>query len=191
MFIYCDARKRVRLASVFLLVCLVFIGGDAEATVMKFMEVEELARLSSEVIRGEVLATKCYWSGDRQRIFTAVQVRVAESFKGTRRGGETVTITQLGGEKDGMRLDYSGRPEFVVGEAVVLFTRPGRNDDLVVVALKQGKMKVEGREVVRDFAGITLLDEVKAGVSARSMPTEARRVRLSLDELRRRIARGN
>jgi hypothetical protein len=74
-----------------------------------------------------------------------------------------------------------------VGESAVLFTTRSRAGELTVVALKQGKMRVEGQTVIRDFSGLTLLDGAKAGkqlVPAKALPTQ-----LTMDELRQRVAR--
>src|SRR5262245_5420841 len=118
---------------------LALLFNPAHATVMRYLEVEELARLSTEVFHGQVISTKTYWDESHSRIFTAVRVQINESFKGAARRGQVITITQLGGALDGLRLDYGGRPVFNVGEAVVLFTKPGNNGEWLVVGLKQGK----------------------------------------------------
>lgn len=175
--------------------CLLLTGliTAAQATVMRYLEVEELARLSTDVIHGQVLSTRTYWDESHTRIYTAVRVQVYESFKGAARRGKVVTITQLGGELDGMRLDYSGRPQFSNGEAVVLFTKAGRQQDLIVVGLKQGKLRVVGAEVVRDFSGITLLAETPAtnnSKASRAVSQPARvQTRMPLSELRQRLAK--
>jgi hypothetical protein len=118
---------------------LILLLNPAHATVMRYLEIEELTRLSTEVFHGQVVSTRVYWDEEHARIYTAVRVQINESFKGAAQRGEIITITQLGGELDGMRLDYGGRPVFNVGEAVVLFAKPGRNHELLVVGLKQGQ----------------------------------------------------
>lgn len=168
---------------------------DAHATIMRYLEVEELARLSTDVIHGQVLSTRTYWDESHTRIYTAIRVQVSETFKGAAKRGGVVTITQLGGELDGMRLDYSGRPQFSNGEAVVLFTKTGRKQDLIVVGMKQGKLRVVGDEVVRDFSGITLLDETAAAKNGNASRTAATskparmQTRMALSELRQRLAK--
>ena len=160
------------------------LAAESQATIMRYLEVEDLSRISSDVFSGQVLSTRTYWNQERTKIFTAVEVQIQESFKGTAQAGEVVTITQLGGTKDGVTTDFVGRPDFAVGESVVLFTTRRGRASLYVVALKQGKMRVEGEEVVRDFSGVTLVD--KAGGQIR--PMEPKRRRYTMRELRRRIA---
>lgn len=159
----------------------------ASATIMQFLEIEDLTRLSSDIFHGQVISTETYWNAERTHIYTAARVRIGESFKGSTRRDQIVTVTQLGGEKDGLRMDYAGRPEFTAGESAVLFAVRGKRDDFIVVALKQGKMRVEGGEVARDFSGIRLIDGLNGGKNLR--PITPRSTRLTLDELRNRIAR--
>ncbi len=171
------------------LLCVLLLD-PAQATVMRYLEVEELTRLSTEVFHGQVVSTKVYWDEEHTRIYTAVRVQINESFKGAAKRDQIVTITQLGGELDGLRLDYGGRPAFNVGEAVVLFAKPGRHHDLIVVGLKQGKLRVAGAEAIRDFSGITLLEKTADAKTGPVATGKAPRVqtRLSLAELRQRVA---
>jgi hypothetical protein len=168
---------------------------DAHATIVRYLEVEELERLSTDVIRGQVLSTRTYWDETHTRIYTAIRVQVNETFKGATQRGALVTITQLGGELDGMRLDYHGRPQFSIGEAIVLFTKTGQKQDLIVVGMKQGKLRVVGDEVVRDFSGLTLLDDTAAASKntanrAALMRTPVRvQTRMTMNELRQRLAK--
>ncbi len=180
-----------------LLTGLVLIGclASAQATIVRYLEVEELAQLSTDVIHGQVLSTRTYWDEGHTRIYTAIRVQVNEVFKGAVKSGGIVTITQLGGELDGMRLDYNGRPQFSNGETVVLFTKTGRNQDLIVVGLKQGKLRVVGDDVVRDFSGLTVLDGKAvaaqgAGKGANVRSTPARiQTKMTMNELRQRLAK--
>lgn len=180
-----------------LLTGLVLIGclTSAQATIVRYLEVEELAQLSTDVIHGQVLSTRTYWDEGHTRIYTAIRMQVNEVFKGAAKRGGIVTITQLGGEIDGMRLDYNGRPQFSNGEAVVLFTKTGRNQDLIVVGLKQGKLRVVGDDVVRDFSGLTVLgDKAVAaqgagkGATVRSTPARIQ-TKMTMNELRQRLAK--
>ena len=163
------------------------IASPAQATIMQYLEVEDLARHSTDIFHGQIISSGTHWNPQRTRIYTAARLRVSESFKGAARRDSVVTITQLGGEKDGVRMDYAGRPEFRAGESVVLFTTRTHDDNLTVVALKQGKMTVEGTEIKRDFSGLTLVDSLAGGKAAR--PIAVKPTRLTLDELRNRISK--
>lgn len=161
------------------------VARDCQATIMRYLEVEDLTRISAHVFHGQVVSTSTYWSADHTKIYTAVQVQVIETLKGSVAPGQTVTVTQLGGEKDGVVMDFDGRPSFAVGEQVVLFTENWKNT-LIVVALKQGKMRVEGQEVVRDFSGLMLVDKNAQGKGLRAV--RPKQTHLTFDELRGRVA---
>lgn len=160
---------------------------STQATIVHRLEIEELTRLSTDVFHGQVLATETRWNAERTRIYTDVRLRINETFKGAAKRNETVTIVQLGGEKDGRRLDYAGRPEFTAGESIVLFTTRTRQNGLTVVALKQGKLHVTGNEAVRDFTGLTIVERAAAGKHLQ--PVAIKPERLTLNELRARINR--
>jgi hypothetical protein len=180
-------RILARLSSVLLASALMLaLAFDARATIMRYLEVEDLTRASSDIFQGYVLSTSTYWNNERTKIYTEIRVQVKEAFKGGIAAGQTVTVTQLGGEKDGVMLDFAGRPEFTDGEQVVLFTTRGQRADFVVMGLKQGKMRVEGNEVVRDFSGIMLVERESAGRGLQTV--QPKRTRVALDELRQRIA---
>lgn len=177
------ARLRSALPALLLTTLLVL---PAQATVMQLLEVEDLTRLSSDVIYGQVQASETVWNDAHTRIYTRIQVRIDEVLKGSLTASQNVTINQLGGSKDGVKLDFAGRPTFTIGESVVLFATRAKNNDLIVVGLKQGKMTVVGNEVRRDFSGITLVQRTAEGRSPQSLA--ARSARMTMAELRNRVA---
>jgi hypothetical protein len=178
-----SARMRLFLLASLLAALMVL---PAQATIMQYLAVEDLTRLSSDVLYGQVISTETDWNAERTRIYTRIRVRVDEALKGTVGHSETVTVTQLGGKIGGARLDYAGRPVFSVGERVVLFTTRGKNNDFIVVGLKQGKMQVVGDEVRRDFSGITMVQRSASGRELQQLTV--RPERMAIDELRKRIA---
>jgi hypothetical protein len=165
----------------------VFAVLPAYATIMHLMNVETLTRRSSEIFHGQVTSIETVWNADRSRIYTRISVRVEELLKGTLNRSQIVTVTQLGGELDGLRLDYPGRAIFSKNENVVLFTKRGNNNDLVIIGLKQGKMTVEGGEVRRDLSGLTLVKQRQDGRGLQQITTPGS-LRMTLGELRNRIA---
>ncbi len=174
------------LLAYFALAATFFSNSSVKATMMQFLEVEELARNSTDVFQGQIVSIQTDWNAAHTRIYTGVNIRINETFKGSTRQGETIRVVQLGGEKDGFKTDYAGRPEFTVGESVVLFTTRTRNNELTVVGLKQGKMLVNGQSVTRDFSGLTLIERPKSGKEPQLLKTTS--VQLTLSELRRRVS---
>jgi hypothetical protein len=164
-----------------------FMPFSANATIMKFLEIEELEKLSSDIFQGEVLSAGASWNADRTQIYTNVRVRIIETFKGFTRRNEVISVMQPGGERDGIRMDYAGRPEFHAGESVALFTVRGRAGNFIVVGLKQGKMRIEKDQVVRDFSGIRLVER-QAGENA-LRPVTPKSTRLPMEEFRNRLSR--
>ena len=109
----------------------------AVATTVARLDTRELVRESHEIVIGEVRGTRSYWDASRRRMLTDVSVRVTQRLKG--RGGDTVVLTQLGGELDGVRVSVPGAPSFAVGEEALVFVwRDGRGR-AQVDALGQGK----------------------------------------------------
>ncbi len=170
-----------------LVVFALFLALSAQATIVQKLEIEELTRLSSDVFHGQIVSTKTDWNAERTRIYTTAQIRVFEAFKGVAKRGDTISVVQMGGEKDGVKLDYDGRPEFTTGESVVIFATRTRGNVLTVVGLKQGKMRVSGESVTRDFSGLTVVERSKSGKALQ--PVKTLTTRLTMDELRQRIAR--
>ena len=183
----CFSVKPIVLLSVFFAAVTAFFPGSfVKATIMQRLEVEELARNSTDVFHGQIVSTQTYWNAEHTRIYTGVNVRINESFKGSSLRGETIRVAQLGGEKDGFKTDYAGRPEFTAGETVVLFTTRTRSNELTVVGLKQGKMLVNGQSVTRDFSGLMLIERSKSGKEPQLLKTTS--MQLTLNELRQRVA---
>ncbi len=187
MFSHCSSLKTiVLLLAFFATMAALFPNSSVKATIMQRLEVEELARNSTDVFHGQIVSTQTYWNAEHTRIYTGVNVRINESFKGSARRGETIRVAQLGGEKDGFKTDYAGRPEFTAGETVVLFTTRTRSNELTVVGLKQGKMLVNGQSVTRDFSGLMLIERLKSGKEPQLLKTTS--MQLTLNELRQRVS---
>ena len=181
------SRNVIALFVLFVPAAIFFFGSSANATIMQRLEIEELARNSTDVFHGQILSTQVYWNAEHTRIYTGVNVRISETFKGTGRPGNTIRVVQLGGEKDGFKTDYAGRPDFTAGESVVLFTTRTRNNELTVVGLKQGKMLVNGQTVTRDFSGLMMLGRSKPGKTPQLVKLTT--MQLTLSELRQQVSR--
>src|SRR5260370_13459615 len=78
-----------------LAVMLLGLAAGLQATIMKFLDVEDLTPISTHIFRGEVLSNQSQWSDDHKTIYTATRIRVSEGFKGALAQGQIVTINQL------------------------------------------------------------------------------------------------
>lgn len=161
----------------------------AEPGDLVFLRVEELAADSTHVARGTVTGVTAAWNPDHTAIITHVEFDVKETLRGTPLSGK-IHVTQLGGEAEGMRMSYGGRPLFYVGEELVLFLNQRSESNWIVVALQQGKMEVQthpetGEEVaVRSMVGV---DQALAENGKLRALTEQDSAWIPLDDLRVRL----
>jgi hypothetical protein len=125
---------------VLLLAAFALWASPAHATQMNHLDTRALARGSSDIVIGTVERVQSHWDAAHKRILTDVDVRVSESLKGA--GGGVVTLTQMGGEVDGMRLEIEGSPAFRTGQETLLFLWRDRNGRAQVNGLAQGKFDI-------------------------------------------------
>lgn len=136
-------------------------GGLAEASRVRYLPLEEMAREAHSVFTGEVVGVKSRWNARKSRIHTFVTVRVGRFLKGGR-GGELVTLRVLGGEAEGYRLLVSGAPTFRLRERVLVFSEGGAGRVPTVLGLAAGKFTIRedpetGAETLyRSLRGLTL-----------------------------------
>ena len=165
------------------------LAAAASATTMRHLETRDLTLGSSEIVIGTVVGTRSYWSEDRRRIFTDVDVQVSRSLKGEASG--RLTLVQLGGEVDGVRYSIPGGPLFRSGEEALLFVWRDTRGRPQVNGLAQGKFDIErdpanGKATVqRTVAGFAVRDARRLESAAPGQPAP----RLPLDDLVREIQR--
>jgi hypothetical protein len=137
----------------FSLVVAVVFASAAWASSIRVTSVEERARLSDRVVRGEVLSTKTVVpDGDVRRMITITTLRVHDRYKG--QGAATVEIFQIGGKSGLWEAHVPEDARFEVGERAVLFLRcrdASKPDRCTLVGLKTGKLTQKSDdEVVED-----------------------------------------
>jgi len=104
------------------------------------MSIEELAAHADVIVHGTVTAKSCH-RDPAGRIYTRVELRVAEIWKG--RGiGERFTIVHGGGRIGNVRSQASLQVEYEPGEEVVAFLRLNKRGEGVTLSLVQGKFNV-------------------------------------------------
>ena len=75
------------------------------------------------VVRGKIGPSTTKWSmgiDGSKRIYTYIELQIDEVFKGDVKG-HTLTMRELGGEKDGVGMQVSGTAQFNLGEDTVVF----------------------------------------------------------------------
>lgn len=96
---------------------------------------EEYVLRAPQIIRGVTGSHRSDWSNDSQgtrRIYTFTELKVAEVLKGNPRDfpvDSTVSLREIGGQKDGVGLMIAGTAEFKEGEEVVVFISSQQNAD--------------------------------------------------------------
>jgi hypothetical protein len=165
----------------------------ARATQMNHLDTRALTHGSSDIVIGTVERVQSHWDAAHKRILTDVDVRVSESFKGA--GNGMVTLTQMGGEVDGMRLEIEGSPVFRPGQESLLFLWRDTDGRAQVNGLAQGKFDIRrdprtgAATVRRPLPGFGARDArslalVPAGESAPDLSLDAIRaeIRAALQE---------
>jgi hypothetical protein len=151
----------------------------ANATQIIAMSPQKMGQTASEVVRGSVTSVQSYWNASHTKIFTETVVAVDETYKGSATG--QVTLLQLGGEVDGVRVTVHGALSWTAGEEVLLFLEPYTEGRFHVSGFSQGKFAVErdpvtGRAFVRapSLEGVELVggDGTAPAAADRKVPLD-------------------
>jgi hypothetical protein len=144
--------NRKRLLSPARLGCLVLMLTPAVgwASLVLFHDVKDLVDRSDRVLVAEVLSVDAAWDKDHKRIYTSIELQVAEMWKGAMPPTRRLKIVQPGGSVGDIEMRVHGMPSFTAGERAVLFLRG--TDTATVVGMAQGK-----RSLLRSAAGVWLV----------------------------------
>jgi len=159
----------------------------ARATSMVQLSTRDLSLQSSDIVIGKVESVRSYWNPAHTRILTDVGVSVSQTFAGET--AQHLTLTELGGEVDGIRVTVPGCPAFRPGEEALFFVWRDRKGDAQVNGLAQGKFDIErdprtgAAFVQRATPGFAVRDVRTLSLVPRGQATP----RLRLDDLVREI----
>ncbi len=101
---------------------------------MRTMGLAELTAAAEQIVVGEVLSTRSAWDAAHLNIYTTIDIRVQESWKGAPPNDGILTIRQLGGSVGEIEMTVYGMARFTAGERSLLFLHGAR-----VVGMSQGK----------------------------------------------------
>ena len=158
-------------------VAIVLIVLPSQATQVLHKSLAELGSESQLVVQGRVVDVESHWNDAGTKILTDIHIEVDRSFKGD--GADRVTVVQMGGVVDNVRMTVSGALAWSQNEEVVLFLEPSLPQAFRVAGFSQGKFSVErdlstGRIfVTRPSLGIEIVDAKRPDGASR----------LPLDEL--------
>lgn len=137
------------------------MASSATATTLINQDTQALVSSSSDIVVGRVASVRPHWDEWHEHIVTDVDVEVIQSLKGAQ---QRFTLTQLGGEVDGMRLTVPGCPTFKLGEEALLFVWRDSRGRAQVNGLGQGKFEVrrdpisQERCLIRNVPGMAFDD---------------------------------
>jgi len=131
------------------------LAPPVQATTVRHLDTRALARGSHEIVIGQVERVASRWEAGRTRIVTDVTIRVTRPLKGV--PVERLTLTQLGGEVDGVRVTVHASPVFTPGEEALVFVWRDPRGRAQVNGLAPGKFEIRtdartGRRYVRRSA---------------------------------------
>jgi hypothetical protein len=93
--------------------------GAAQATLVERVSLEQLVDGSARIVQGRCLRTWSAWDATHQNIWTHSEIQVTDLLKGD--AGQTVVVSELGGEVGDLGMRVEGMPQYQPGEEMVLF----------------------------------------------------------------------
>jgi len=120
------------------------------ASLATVLGLDQLTTLADRVIVGEVLSVKSRWDSGHTRIFTNIEVQVAETWKGAAAAGGKILIQQPGGQVGDIESRVYGLAEFHTGQRAVLFLK-GAESASAVLGLGQGMRPLRFDEAARTW----------------------------------------
>jgi hypothetical protein len=122
-------------------------GSSVNATSFYLQPFSESVESSQVIVRGKVGSKTTDWNEDQlgtKRIYTFYELQTSEVFKGNVSKGSTITLRELGGEKDGIGLVIPGVSEFEKGEdTVVLLKNKNSSGTYDVQGMMMGKFGIK------------------------------------------------
>ena len=173
-----------RAAAVVLLGLLSLPGAALRATTLARMELKDLVRQSTYIVRARCLATSFLTSSTQ--VWTLSTFTVTETWKGNLSSPFVVRLP--GGELGGLRVAVEGAPRFTPREDVVLFLIPNASGQMNVVGWLQGTFRIRRNlrtgapSAVQDTAGLRLFSPRSGNSSFGALR------QFSLADLRARVA---
>jgi len=150
---------------------LLVLAVSVQATKIIYQTPRELARESSQIVRGRVASVQSFWNENRSKIFTEVRISVEETYKGT--SLRETRVLQLGGIVDNVNMHVEGALSWKANEEVLLFLEPNVSGSFAVSGFSQGKYAIErdrktGKPFVRaaGLEGVELVDGPPGGGAA-------------------------
>ena len=104
-------------------------------------KIENLVEKSEVIVLGKVTEMRSEWNRNKSKIFTKVSIKVIENLKGSE-NDQTIVISHLGGEVDGLGELYSHMPKFTQDEEALIFAKRDKENNLIVTKGLEGKFNI-------------------------------------------------
>jgi hypothetical protein len=148
-------------------------AASAPATTVEELSFDEIVSTSSSIVHGKVVRARAAWDPERVAIWTHYEIQVEDALKGGAR--QVLTVSEPGGEIDGMHVQVAGAPRYELGEEVVVFAVGTPLGYLRTCGWGQGKFAVRvssgapsGRQVRSALSGVKLVDSAPAAAKSDS-----------------------
>lgn len=152
----------------FLLLALISLGLNVQATTVIPPTFDELVSKAEVIFQGAVTDVRSQWVGEgaQRRIMSYVTFNVEDTMKGV--PGTTYTLRMLGGTVDGETMEVSDSPKFNVGDRDIIFVENNGSQFIPLVGIMHGRFHVQkdgqtGLEVVTTNEHEPLKDVSKLG----------------------------
>jgi hypothetical protein len=161
-----------------------FVGAPhARASLVRAMDLAELTTTAEQIVVADIAKVESHWDNNHRTIFSTIEIRVQESWKGTPPADGKIVLRQPGGSVGEIEMTVVGMPTFSAGERVLLFL-----DRAAVVGMGQGKRRLRWDEAGKrwlaspgDASSAVRIDERGQIHAAPASPAE------TLDALRAKV----
>ena len=158
------------------------LAATVPATMVPRFTLEQIVDSSERIVHGRCLRSWSAWDAGHQFIWTHYELQVAEPLKGV--PPATITVSEPGGQVDGLEMAIAGMPRYQAGEEVVAFLYRTPIGYWRAYGLGQGKYTVREGRVRADLNGATLVDTDRAAQQG----TDLRRLDgIPLEEFKTRV----
>jgi len=159
---------------------------SAVASLVQAMDLAELTAGADRIVVAQVVSTNSEWDSSGRNIHTRIEIKVAETWKGSVAVGQRMIIVQPGGSVGDIEMHVHGMPSFAPGEKAVLFLA-GQGAPRVV-GMSQGKRPLRwdgtAKRWVAEAAEYSAV--VRRDSQGRLQPATPEPA-MELDELRQRV----
>ena len=191
--------------SILLAIAILMIAYPSQASVVSALTLDDLLRGSTLIIQGEVKRIQSQFDPNHRTIYTELDIRYrsdigilfddAEKNDSVgRRSPNTVTLKLLGGRANvptpqGVKkriLVVVGNPGFQIGERVLLFASPGKNEFAGFFRLSgmaQGKWSIENGVAKRSSGGAQIIGELQEELEELPLGELGRQIEQAIQKL--------